>query len=58
MGIARTLLEVLGGSVDELEGNELEATLLKPLDDLANESTLDTVRLEAEGVVSDDCMKK
>ena len=40
-----TLLEVLGGSVDELEGNKLEATLLEAADDVADESTLDTVGL-------------
>ena len=40
-----TLLEVLGGGVDELEGNELEATLLEAADDVADESTLDTVGL-------------
>ena len=40
-----TLLKVLGGSVDELESNELEATLLEAADDVTDESTLDTVGL-------------
>lgn len=30
-----TLLEVLGGGMDELEGNELESTLLEAGDDVA-----------------------
>ena len=33
------------GRVDELQSDELEATLLKTTDDLANESPLDTVGL-------------
>lgn len=41
----RTLLEVLGGSVDELESNELEAARLKAGDDVSNEPALDTVGL-------------
>ena len=41
-----TLLEVVGRRVDELEGNELEPTLLEAADDVANESTLDTVGLK------------
>lgn len=45
-GREHTLLKVLGGSVDELEGDELEATLLEASDDVANESTLDTVGLQ------------
>lgn len=47
MGVSAglTLLEVLGGGVDELEGDELEATLLEAADDVADESALDTVRL-------------
>jgi hypothetical protein len=32
------LLEVLLGRVDELEGDELEATLLKAAEDLADEA--------------------
>ncbi len=31
--------------MDELEGNELEAPLLEAAEDVANESTLDTVGL-------------
>ena len=38
-------LKVLWGSMDELHSDELEATLLKPLDDVANKSALDTVGL-------------
>jgi len=45
---SRTVLEVLGGGMDELEGDELEATLLEALDDLSNESTLDAVGLHVE----------
>lgn len=40
-----TLLEVLRGSVDHLERDKLEATLLETGDDGANETALDTVRL-------------
>ena len=47
MGKARTLLEVLGGGMHELHRDELETTLLEPLDDDANESALDTVGLYA-----------
>ena len=47
-----TLLEVLRGSVDELEGNELEATLLEAADDVADESALDTVGLQGARSVS------
>ena len=36
---------MLRGSVNELEGDELEATLLEAADDVADESTLDTVGL-------------
>lgn len=43
----RTLLEVLRGSVNKLQSNELEATLLEAGDDLADESTLDTVGLQS-----------
>lgn len=42
----RTLLEVLGGSVDELQGNELEAALLEPADDVADKTALDAVGLQ------------
>lgn len=40
-----TLLEVRGSCVDELQGNELETTLFKTVDDISNESSLDTVGL-------------
>jgi hypothetical protein len=43
------LLVVLLGELlargDHLKGNQLEATLLEPADDLGDEATLDTVRL-------------
>jgi hypothetical protein len=42
----RTLLEVLGGGVNELQSDELEAAALKTADNVANESPLDTVGLE------------
>lgn len=40
-----TLLEVLGRSVNELEGDELEATLLETADDVSDESAMDSVGL-------------
>jgi hypothetical protein len=40
-----TLLEVLGGGVDELQGNELEAALLEAADDVTDETALDAVGL-------------
>lgn len=43
--VNRTLLEVLGSGLNELEGNELEAALFEALDDLSDKSTLDTVGL-------------
>ena len=42
----RTLLEVLRGSVHKLEGNQLETALLETADDVADESTLDTIGLK------------
>jgi len=42
----RTFLEVLGGSVDELQGDELEATAFETSDDVTNEAPLDTIGLE------------
>ena len=42
-----TLLKVLRGSVDELEGGQLEPALLEAADDAADESALDTVGLYA-----------
>lgn len=53
---ARTLLEVLRGSVNELESLELEATLLEAADDVANESTLDTVGLASRDAIVNDCV--
>jgi hypothetical protein len=41
-----TLLKVLLGGMDKLESNELKATILEAGDDLADESTLDTVGLQ------------
>ena len=40
-----TLLEVLGRSVNELEGDELEATLLETADDVSDETAMDAVWL-------------
>jgi len=37
---------VLGSGVNELEGNELEAALLEPGDDLADEAALNAVGLQ------------
>jgi hypothetical protein len=47
-----TLLEVLGSSVDELQSNELESTLLETADDIADESPLDTVGLTRSKTIS------
>ena len=44
--LRRTLLEVLGGGVNELERDELEAALLEAADDVADEATLDAVGLQ------------
>jgi hypothetical protein len=46
--LIRTLLEVLLGGLDELEGNELEAAFLEPGDDLADEVALNAVRLQTK----------
>ena len=40
-----TLLEVCGGSVNEFEGDEFETALLEAIDDVSNETSLDTVGL-------------
>lgn len=53
---ARTLLKVLRGSVNELESLKLEATLLEAADDVANESTLDTVGLASRDAIVNDCV--
>ena len=37
---------MITGGVNELQGDELEATALEPADDVANESPLDAVGLE------------
>ena len=42
--------------MDELEGNQLEAALLEPGDDVADEPALDAVRLEENGTVVSSCM--
>ena len=44
--LRRTLLEVLGGGVNELERDELETALLETADDVADEAALDAVRLQ------------
>jgi hypothetical protein len=38
-------LEVLGGCVDELQGDKLESALLKAGNDVSDETTLDAVGL-------------
>jgi len=43
-----TLPEVLFRGLDDLEGNDLVTTLFEAADDLSDESTLDTVRLNNE----------
>ena len=45
MAMALTLLEVWTGSMDELESDELKTTLLEATDDVANETSLDTIGL-------------
>jgi hypothetical protein len=40
-----TLLQVLGGCVDELQGDKLEAALLKAGNDVSDETALDAVGL-------------
>jgi hypothetical protein len=40
-----TLLEVLGGCVDELQGDKLEAALLKAGNNVSDETALDAVGL-------------
>jgi len=40
-----TLLKVLGGGVNELEGDELEATLLETADDVSDETAVDAIGL-------------
>ena len=42
----RTLLKVLRGSMNELKCGQLESTPLKTADDVADESTLDTIGLK------------
>jgi len=42
---------VLGGSVDELQSDELEATAFETTDDVANESPLDTIGLENDAIM-------
>ena len=53
--VRHTLLEVLGGSVDELESNELEAALLETADDVANEPALDAVGLQRRDASRVNC---
>lgn len=45
------LLEVLLGGGDELDGLELEATLLEAGDDVADKATLDAVGLDSDETV-------
>ena len=43
--VGLTLLEVLGGGVDELQGDQLEAAFLEAANDFADETALDPVGL-------------
>ena len=45
MVMALTLLEVRTGSMDELESDEFETTLLEATNDVANETSLDAIGL-------------
>jgi hypothetical protein len=40
-----TLLEVLGGGVDKLQGNQLEAAFLEAVNDVSDKSALDAIGL-------------
>ena len=40
-----TLFEVFGGGMDQLQCDQLETTLFEARDDVANEGTLDAIRL-------------
>jgi hypothetical protein len=46
MATKPTLFEMLGSSMDKLEGDELIAAFLEPSDDLSNQRALNAVRLE------------
>jgi len=56
------LLDMLPGSLHELHGDELETSLFESLDDVADESALDAVRLDhdesAVGVRHDDDLRE
>ena len=43
---------MLGGGVDELEGDELEAALLEAGDDVADDAALDAIGLNAQIALS------
>lgn len=43
-----TLLNVCGGSLDELEGDEFESTLLEAGDDITNQTSLYAVGLRTK----------
>ena len=45
------LLEVLLAGSDELQGDKLVATLLEAGNDIANEATLDAIRLDGNEAV-------
>ena len=53
--LIHTVLEVLLGGLDELEGDELVAALLEPGDDLADEVALNAVRLQSKKRVNRRC---
>ena len=51
--ISVVVLQKLGGGLHELHGHELESFVLKPLDDLPDNSAVDAVRLDHdEGALS------
>lgn len=47
----QTFLEVLSGSMDELQSDELESTSLEPGDDVSDESPLDAIGLKNASIV-------
>lgn len=47
--IGITFLEVLSGSLNEFQRDELKTSFLKTGDNVTNESTLDTIGLNHEG---------
>ena len=51
--VSVVVLQKLGGGLHELHGHELESFVLKPLDDLPDNSAVDAIRLDHdEGALS------